>query len=232
MDANHRVKEQGHGRPPSRSGFTLIELMAVMIIMGIMMGLAVLGVQSISTHMAVRHGAGGVQAALGAARQHAITTSTRAYVLFFRPDTDFSGLEDLRHLAGRGYAVYAVEPASGRAYFLTEWRSLPEGVVFDTGRTSGDSVFADTPASRATGVEIKRDDFETSGAFRSLTLDAVAFRPTGATYSRSGYTVPLIEGWVEVDADTGLPAVRPKEGASTARVVVRAVTGTARVEMP
>jgi len=214
------------------NGFTLIELMAVMVILGLMMGLTTLGVQNLNTHMAVRHGAGGVQSAILAARQHAITTSTRTYVLFLRHNSDFTGIGELQHLAGRAYAVYASDPETGRSYFLTEWRSLPEGVVFDTAQTSGTSVFADSPSSRALNVPIKRDDFETSSAYRTLTLDAVGFRPTGASYSRSGYEVPLTEGWVETDLDTGQLVVRPKPAALTARVTVQGLTGFAKVDMP
>ena len=207
-------------------------MIAVLIIMSIMMGLAVLGVQNISTHMAVRHGAQGIQAAAGAARQHAITTSIRTYVLFLGLGTDFTGIEDLKPLAGRGYAVYARDQGTGRSYFLTEWRSLPEGVIFDASHGAANSVFASSSASRAVNVPIKRDDYEGSDAYRELTLDAVRFRPTGATYSRAGYTVPVTEGWVDVDVETGNLIVIPKPSSLAARVVVRGLTGYAQVEIP
>ncbi len=104
----------------ARSGFTLIEMLAVLIIVGLLLGISSVALLRLGTTEGVRQGATALESTLGLARQHAIVQGERVYVLFMPPDQDFTNLGRLKTFAGRGYAAYAVNPRTpNEGRFLT-----------------------------------------------------------------------------------------------------------------
>jgi prepilin-type N-terminal cleavage/methylation domain-containing protein len=117
-----------------QTGFTLIELIAVMAIVALLMTLAVVGFTRTSRGRAIQSAVSEVHSALSLARQQAIAKGSP--VIFLVCDQNFASRNitvpaDLIAAPARSYAIL---DAASRQY-LKGWTPLPAGVVFDTAAT-------------------------------------------------------------------------------------------------
>jgi len=114
----------------SRAGFTAVELMIVLAIMGIMLVAAIPSFVQFTRNSRIKSGAQIVVSALRTARSHAIKRRKRCAVLF---NMDASNV---------GYAVKIYwdpdetygYPAGGS---VTNWRTLPKTIIMTDGITGG-----------------------------------------------------------------------------------------------
>jgi prepilin-type N-terminal cleavage/methylation domain-containing protein len=106
-----------------RRGFTLAELLAVLVIMGILIAAVIPSLSGLTRSAAVRGATLQVRAALIQARQFAITRRTTTSVLF--PDQGNN-----TNTGNRAIAVYA--SASPNGYFISDWMFMPPGIVLAT----------------------------------------------------------------------------------------------------
>lgn len=139
-----------------RVAFTLIELLLVIGIIGVLAVTSVPAIRSLTQVNTQASGERQVLDDLGLARQMAINNRRTVYMVFTPPTVAqhlarlaTSGNPDrpreellLRSLFTRQYASYALfsrrsvgdQPGQGRPRYLTDWRDLPEGMLFLTNR--------------------------------------------------------------------------------------------------
>jgi len=212
---------------PSRGrlhgAFTLVELLAVMVVMIILFALGVGVFIRVNAGSAMRSAAGSLQTAVALARQHAVSTGQATYVVTLPRDLDFAGMESLRSLAANGYAVYAVTnpiPGSMEGRWLTAWRKLPERVVLDDDPGLPDSWFA-------AGNVVDRFPVpgDAAGTTQERALPACAFLPSGRTPVPGGYRIYLVEGSLRVNEARILKTVPGQ----AVEIRVNGLTGLARV---
>lgn len=107
-------------------------MLAVLAIMGIIMGITVAGFTAIGRTTAASAGARQIHAAIKLARQYAV--SRRIPVAFLVCDADFADRTgsldatlDPEKYIGKAYAVYDLRHRT----YLQGWRELPKSIVFD-----------------------------------------------------------------------------------------------------
>jgi len=101
------------------SGFTLAELLAVIIIMALMMAVAVPGLRGLTKSAGLRGATLQVKSALDQARQHAISFRQDTGVLFPAWANDSKSVDSKAY---RAIAVYSTN-------YLTDWQFLPAGIL-------------------------------------------------------------------------------------------------------
>ncbi len=157
-------------RNPGRGGFTLAELLAVIIIMAILAAVVIPGVTGLTRGASLRGATMQVRATLVQARQNAISRRADVSVLF--PETLPSG--NAKNF--RACAVYA-STYTGK-WYAANWEFLPQGIVFKLNNFgSGDSATA--PVDGATA-----------------TMKALMFNRLGERSSATAAQVWLMEGFV------------------------------------
>ncbi len=104
------------------SGFTAVELMIVLAIMGIMLVAAMPSFVQFTRNSRIKSGAQIVVSALRTARSHAIKRRKKCMVLF-NMDAD-----------NVGYAVKTYEDDTGT---LTNWKTLPKTIIMTDGVSGG-----------------------------------------------------------------------------------------------
>ncbi|MBM4149515.1 MAG: prepilin-type N-terminal cleavage/methylation domain-containing protein [Lentisphaerae bacterium] len=113
------------------SGFTLVELLAVMAIMGILLALTVAAFTKIGESASIRSGVNQLRGAIVLARQTAITRRVPTALVIL--DYDFldkyggTGRATWEHLPGRAYAILDLQ---NRTY-IRGWDELPNGVIIN-----------------------------------------------------------------------------------------------------
>lgn len=115
------------------SGFTLIELMTVIVVMGIIFFIALPALNNISGASKLETAANAVHSMMNMARQYAIVQNQPTYVVF---NDEYTTSDP--DMAYRSIAVFTIDinTASGiitpnEGHFLKEWETLPHGLVFD-----------------------------------------------------------------------------------------------------
>jgi prepilin-type N-terminal cleavage/methylation domain-containing protein len=182
----------------NRGGFTLVELLAVILIMGMLMLFAIPSFQSASRGGRVRSAVFQLNSTISLARQNAITSRQNVHILF--PDSSISYGPETIDLAYRAYSLYG-----SRDGYLAEWRILPEGVVFQRDfRFSQETGNAIRNIFLQTGTNyLKNVVFPSAEANQSERVLALTFRPDGAldhaAFNPKG--VYLTDGFIEPDFD-------------------------------
>ncbi len=196
-------------RATDRRGFTLIEMLAVMVILGILLGLSTLALSDLGRGQGARGSVSAFVATAALARQHAVTYASPTSVVLLPPDAAlYTDLERLRPRAGRAYAVYAVDPETQEGRFVAEWTTLADGLVFEVASGLDACVFEASEATRVS-VSLRRDG-GTNLVVR--TLPAIRFRPNGSAFRSQGYQVGITEGAVDLDPDTRALTLRRRGG--------------------
>jgi len=122
----------------SQSGFTLVELLAVLVIMAILMTAGILSVPGLLKSTGLSTGLRQVSNTLNLARQYAVTHRATTRVVFPYSGTTGSTGTNL----APWYLSYSVMARTGTsAYvYISKWERLPAGVVLNVDSLSVDSL--------------------------------------------------------------------------------------------
>lgn len=179
----------------SKRGFTLIELMVVVGLIGLLTMFAIPAFQTAGQGGRLNVAAFQLSTTLSLARQQAISTRQRVFVVF--PDDEdvlYTGANaQYRFKAFRAYAVYGE-----RDGYLSEWRSLPPGLIIDPDYSIGGAM----------------ENFTLRGGGSMFLLDNIPF-PHDTSPSREMYVVGFAtDGPVHVrgTVNTHSPVVYLTEG--------------------
>lgn len=178
------------------NGFTLVELLTVMVIALILIGLAIPAVERLMSSGGVSAASREVANTLGLARQFAITQRVYARVVF--PYNATTSQPDMQY---RAYAVITNRNntvTTGWAY-MTKWEYLPLGAVFlQTVPGGGLGALNDLNSISQGSIQ---------GVF-SGPLAYIEFGPTGAATALStgsGSALAITEGFTTVASGIATP---------------------------
>ncbi len=112
------IREHEPRRPCLGGGFTLIELVAVMVVAGIIAGTAVVSMSSVGSHRSATAGRQ-LQRDITYARQRAVATGTRSWIEFDTTEQTWTvRVEDTADL-GRATSLLLADPATGSPFVQT-----------------------------------------------------------------------------------------------------------------
>jgi len=206
------------GRPGRRRGFTLVEMIIVMVIAGLLVAITLPAITRIGRATGLDIAAQQLAGAMSMARSYAISHRTSTYVLIPVPVTfnSKSLTDDQRRMFGhmlRGIAVFTFEEVPGEAapqpQYLSEWQLLPDGVVIVPWADRRFSGVAGNDRENYVWVqpaEVREFPFPNYAAesTRWLPMAYVRFTPQGLP-ERAGNLV-IAEGWSIFPLDeTGVP---------------------------
>lgn len=173
-----------------RRGFTLVELLVVVGIIGVLLGLLVPAFQNMGRGAGMRSAIMQVRASVALARQWAITHREKTYVVFPCDKNTYPSSSDY-NLYHRSFAVFGEK--SG---YIKEWTYFPAGVVLDgTNYSSG----AFNIASVTNGTQFKVPFPNTTSSTQDMRC--VSFTPDGRLNQAGANDVGiyLMEGWVSTN---------------------------------
>jgi prepilin-type N-terminal cleavage/methylation domain-containing protein len=203
------------------NGFTLIEMLVVLVIVGIMVGLAIPAVTNLMKSGGVSAASRHVSSTLSLARQYAITHRTKTRVIFPYSATTGVGLSQAPQYLT--YAVVAKDSTSAGWAYVGKWEFLPLGVVF---LKVGAGALND-PVSMQRDLAMPFPS--TVAGYSNTPLAYIEFNPTGvaslAGASQAG-TLTFQEGLID---GTGIP--RPTSG-NGATIVFDNIVGRIQLNRP
>jgi uncharacterized protein (TIGR02596 family) len=191
----------------SAAAFTLMELLAVIAIIGILLAISIPAVTNLMKASALNAASREVSSTLSLARQYAITQRTTTRVVFPFSQT---GIADMQY---RAYAVASSNRAGAAWEYMGKVEYLPVGAVFlQSGIGALDSLQIDSnfpfPATNSPPVQ----------------LAYIEFRPTGAASQTA--TLTIQEGFIN---NSGTPTTTSPNAVTT---IVDNVVGRIRVTRP
>lgn len=190
-------------------GFTLVELLSVLLIMGILMAIGIPALTAFRAS-AVSSGARSVANSLHLARQYAITHRTYARVIF---SLQTVGQEK----AFNTFSIAAMPTNTVFSWLVVgRWESLPMGAIFGDSTAPHGSLEALPTENRNYGLGTRRYAY-------------IEFKPTGAAntpFSNWG-TISVYEGTLTPDG-----MVRYAPGGNRADVVFDRLVGRIRIQRP
>jgi len=199
-----------------RSGFTLAEMLGLMLIMAILLAVAVVVIRGLGKGPGLHGTAQQLKSALSLARQYAITHGQSVYVLFPTYQNDVPASGDTSRC--RGYRAYALCTISNDSpVYLSEWQHLPPRMIIQT----NSDIFAD--ASFSTNMPANG-----LGLSNPSNLPVVVFKTDGSV--QSGNVLAYIQIFIGQGAinNSGYPVLCGRGRGKVVRLEVQ--TGTLRVD--
>jgi len=152
------------------SAFTVLELLVVLGIIAIMLVALVPAVTSLSKAAGRRAARDSLLGGIEQARAEAIKSGQPTYVVFptFGAGTAQATLDRYNY---RSYAIFEIDPATGVAKQLTDWKSFPAGVALRAAGTAALSNLAD-PATLIPPVTFSFTPDTSATPFRCLKFNS------------------------------------------------------------
>jgi prepilin-type N-terminal cleavage/methylation domain-containing protein len=235
-------------KPKSRMnkqrGFTLVEMLAVLVIMGLLIIFAVPAVEHVMKSSGLSAATREVSNTLGLARQYAITHRTNTRVIFAYNNGVPQTSSNQDYIA---YTVVVADPAATPAPgnnvgwdYIGKWEFLPNGVIF-LNDTPGNTPFAVPPSP--TGPFLGGYNLNTTlqnnfllyfPATNSVNLVAFAyieFGPTGADTRSDGNTdqITLTEGFIQPPSANLYPF---RTSSNFVNIAVDSIVGRIQIQRP
>ena len=209
----------------NRSAFTLVELLAVVAILGIMLAVALPYFSGISEGAAMEGSIRELRSTLSLARQWAITKRVKTYVVF--PDNSINSVSTDRDKAYNSFNVYTKEDQ-----YIGEWRYLKPGICF----VYSQNVDPKSPAVTSNAKNIFDTKYRASVKFpaggSSRSLPCIIFYPDGkprlADGSELGMDAEIYLGEGKLILEGGSPKVVFPDTSPVIGVDVNALTGRIR----
>lgn len=251
MNANQASRSDSRLPTVHRRGFTLVEMMVVIVIVAIIIGVAVPSFVRLTSGSAVRGGTRLLAAQLRLTRQFAI--SQRRNVALLLPGNEITGLpDDLCYVAMKAAIV---EPTATAGVFSfvewvdgAQWLHLPRGAV--VAEADDDKGIADSsgftskpdeptpPTCRVTGLapqDLK--DLETTLSSSTLVpIRAIVFSPTGRVKGLSEANITVAQliytngNWISKTPGTN--GTSTECTANQFNINVNVFTGRIKIESP
>lgn len=194
------------------TAFTLVELLAVLAIMGLIFSIGIPAFFRLSKSAGLGSGAQQLKSTLSLARQYAITKRERTFVVFPYSAT---ALPTINYTA---YSVLASNRTTGALYQAHKWQALPNGVVI-----------VDVNPQGIGGKGYDPDNCLQKISWGTTNLAYIEFKPTGAAGIPYGtnttHNITLVEGFYESPAVTRISS-------NYINIVVEPLTGHIRIERP
>ena len=136
-----RLRRGYDGRVNERSGFTLVEMLVVIVILAILVGLAIPSVTSLMKSGGLSAAAREVSNTLGLARQYAITHRTKTRVVFAHNPPSNPTINVSTYLDYVAYTVVVSDTTNTALFFpwdyIGKWEFLPTGTIFLSQNSGG-----------------------------------------------------------------------------------------------
>ena len=177
-----------------RISFTLVEMLAVVVIIGMLVVAGIPAFMRISTAGSLNSSLRQVSNALALARQYAITQRTTTRVIFpSKYTTDNANGRGWTNMTYVSFAVISSNRAvSGAAAwtYISKWEYLPMGSVFFRHN--------DSPLQNPKLEYLASDSNvpTNSGGSSGITMNYIEFQPTGAASAVCTYPLIIREGFV------------------------------------
>ncbi len=212
----------------TRPGFTLIEMLTVLVIMGIIMGIGIPAVTNLMKSSNLSAATRQVHNTLNFARQYAITQRVNTLVVFPFSTTPLTAAGANGTNRAPIYQSYAVVALGATTNYLSKWEILPVGAVFMSS-DAGSSWGTPPPCLDNDLPRIYLPFPNTNIPVNSGTLSCVKFTPTGAASQASAFTIT--EGFVNGGTLT-LTSKTSTGLVNTAVITVDNVVGRIRATRP